>query len=192
MDIDILFEVLGKIIAYGGGSAAVAYLLFQYLGKGWIENKFNERLQQLQHQQNMEVHRLRVEIDSLLSGVVKLQEHEFEILPTTWKKLYKAQQTIKPLVSPLENYLKLDEFNEEQLEDALVSQEVFQTRLEEKGFPAITTEVFPAPEFYYAEHYHQQYLLLQISHQQLAFYCIPKNIQVEKDLLGHLPKRLNK
>jgi len=49
-------------------------------------------------------------------------------------------------------------FSDEQLENALRSQELFQNRLEEQGFPAITTEVSPAPQFYYAEHYHQQYL----------------------------------
>ncbi len=49
-------------------------------------------------------------------------------------------------------------FSDEQLEDALRSQDLFQNRLEEQGFPAITTEVSPAPQFYYAEHYHQQYL----------------------------------
>jgi peptide-methionine (S)-S-oxide reductase len=31
-------------------------------------------------------------------------------------------------------------------------------KLREAGFAAITTEILPAPEFYYAEDYHQQYL----------------------------------
>jgi peptide-methionine (S)-S-oxide reductase len=30
--------------------------------------------------------------------------------------------------------------------------------LREKGYPAITTEVVDAPEFFFAEDYHQQYL----------------------------------
>ena len=34
----------------------------------------------------------------------------------------------------------------------------FQERLTAAGFGAITTEVAPAPEFFYAEDYHQQYL----------------------------------
>ena len=38
------------------------------------------------------------------------------------------------------------------------SLEAFQTQLSAKGFGAITTEVLPAPEFYYAEGDHQQYL----------------------------------
>ncbi len=35
---------------------------------------------------------------------------------------------------------------------------LYQQELNDKGFSAVTTEVRPAPEFYYAEEYHQQYL----------------------------------
>ena len=45
-----------------------------------------------------------------------------------------------------------------QLQAALKSKEIFQTALKTKGFGAITTEIREAPEFYYAEDYHQQYL----------------------------------
>jgi len=41
---------------------------------------------------------------------------------------------------------------------ALRSAELFGERLAAAGFGAITTEVVPAPEFFYAEDYHQQYL----------------------------------
>ena len=49
-------------------------------------------------------------------------------------------------------------FSNEQRELALASRSVFQEKLTVKGFDPITTEVIPAPDFYYAEHYHQQYL----------------------------------
>ncbi len=43
--------------------------------------------------------------------------------------------------------------------DALAqSAEMFQERLRAAGFGDITTEMGPAPEFYFAEDYHQQYL----------------------------------
>ncbi|HEY8068735.1 MAG TPA: peptide-methionine (S)-S-oxide reductase MsrA [Burkholderiales bacterium] len=47
---------------------------------------------------------------------------------------------------------------ESQLKAALSSKKVFEKELEKKRFGEITTEIEPAPEFYYAEGYHQQYL----------------------------------
>jgi peptide-methionine (S)-S-oxide reductase len=41
---------------------------------------------------------------------------------------------------------------------AEASREAFQGRLRAAGYGAITTEILPAPPFYYAEDYHQQYL----------------------------------
>jgi peptide-methionine (S)-S-oxide reductase len=38
------------------------------------------------------------------------------------------------------------------------SRDMFQARLTAAGHRAITTEILPAPEFYFAEDYHQQYL----------------------------------
>jgi len=42
---------------------------------------------------------------------------------------------------------------------ALASREAYQERLRAVGYPAISTEIaYPAPEFFFAEDYHQQYL----------------------------------
>jgi len=46
----------------------------------------------------------------------------------------------------------------EQKELAQQSKSVYQNALQQKGYGEITTEIMPAPEFYYAEEYHQQYL----------------------------------
>jgi peptide-methionine (S)-S-oxide reductase len=47
---------------------------------------------------------------------------------------------------------------ERQLKAALSSKEVFEKELLKSGHGKITTEIRAAPEFYYAEDYHQQYL----------------------------------
>ena len=49
-------------------------------------------------------------------------------------------------------------FSDEQQELAEASRRVFQGKLFARGFDPITTEVISAPDFYYAEYYHQQYL----------------------------------
>ncbi|HEY7284986.1 MAG TPA: peptide-methionine (S)-S-oxide reductase MsrA [Vicinamibacterales bacterium] len=49
-------------------------------------------------------------------------------------------------------------YGEAQRQAAERSRDVFQHKLTAAGFGSITTEILPAPEFYYAEDYHQQYL----------------------------------
>jgi peptide-methionine (S)-S-oxide reductase len=48
--------------------------------------------------------------------------------------------------------------NEEQKRAAERTRDAFGARLKAEGFGAITTEIVPAPDFFYAEDYHQQYL----------------------------------
>jgi peptide-methionine (S)-S-oxide reductase len=49
-------------------------------------------------------------------------------------------------------------YSDEQRGAAEASRDLFQAELQRAGYARITTEILPAPEFYYAEDYHQQYL----------------------------------
>ena len=49
-------------------------------------------------------------------------------------------------------------YDAKQQEAAGGSRDLFQNKLTDAGYGKITTEIVPAPEFYYAEDYHQQYL----------------------------------
>jgi peptide-methionine (S)-S-oxide reductase len=49
-------------------------------------------------------------------------------------------------------------YGDEQAKAALASRDEYQRALAAAGHGRITTEIRPAPEFYYAEDYHQQYL----------------------------------
>ncbi len=57
-------------------------------------------------------------------------------------------------------------YSDEQAGAAEAGREAFQMKLGAAGFGAITTEIRPAPEFWYAEDYHQQYL-----HKNPSGYC---------------------
>ena len=49
-------------------------------------------------------------------------------------------------------------YSEEQKQLAQASLEAYEQKLNQAGYDKITTEILDAPEFYYAEDYHQQYL----------------------------------
>src|SRR3954452_21318475 len=49
-------------------------------------------------------------------------------------------------------------YDEAQRRAAEASRDAYQKELTVAGYGAITTEILPAPQFYYAESYHQQYL----------------------------------
>ena len=49
-------------------------------------------------------------------------------------------------------------YDEDQRRAAERARDAFQARLKAAGYSAITTEIVPAPDFFYAEDYHQQYL----------------------------------
>jgi peptide-methionine (S)-S-oxide reductase len=57
-------------------------------------------------------------------------------------------------------------FSDEQRRAAEQSMAAYQAQLKQAGYGPITTEIRPAPEFYYAEDYHQQYL-----HKNPNGYC---------------------
>lgn len=49
-------------------------------------------------------------------------------------------------------------FSESQKQQAIAARDAYQKALQSEGYGKITTEILDAPEFYYAEEYHQQYL----------------------------------
>ena len=49
-------------------------------------------------------------------------------------------------------------YSEDQMRAAVASRDAYQKVLAESDFGEITAEILPAPPFYFAEDYHQQYL----------------------------------
>lgn len=49
-------------------------------------------------------------------------------------------------------------FDENQRKIAIASRDIFQEKLNKGGYGAITTEIKACGDYYFAEHYHQQYL----------------------------------
>lgn len=114
-------EFIMGLIAYGGGATVIAYFVFQFLGKTWLETKFSKELENFRHEKAIEIERLRVEVESLLSGKIKLQEQDFAILPEAWKKLNIAHKLLASTTSPFQQYPDLNRYSQDELDEFLTS-----------------------------------------------------------------------
>ncbi|WP_006575426.1 hypothetical protein [Cupriavidus sp. HPC(L)] len=135
MDVVNLYEslaqLIGQVVLVGGGATLIAYQAFKYLAKAWIDNRFNERLDALKHDQAKELQRLRIQIDALLSGTLKLQEREFMALPEAWKLLEQTKARVEWFVSPTSQHPDLDRMNSDQLEEYLAGSKLTGTQRNE-------------------------------------------------------------
>ena len=82
-----IYKFIVEVILAGGGGALVAYGIFTYFGRSWLDNKFSKGLENFKHQQNLQMEQYRFEINSLFNRISKIHEKEFEVLPELWFKL---------------------------------------------------------------------------------------------------------
>ena len=118
---EVIFEFIGEVVAVGGAAAVIAYGIFVFFGKKWLETKFSERLEAYKHKQNKELEEVRYKINAQFNRISKIHEKEMEVLPEAWHKLHYALGKIQYFTSPLREYQDLDRLTEEQLEAFLDS-----------------------------------------------------------------------
>jgi hypothetical protein len=146
--IDQVLKFLGEIVVYGGGSVAIAYFAFRKFGEKWIQNKFDKSLEAYKHQQNLEIQRLRIEIDSMLSRVLKIQEKEFEVLPEAWNKLDEVYFKIMGLVHPFQMTPDIDGMNEFHLEEFLSKIDLSESKKNEIRSSPMKSDVYSEAIFW--------------------------------------------
>lgn len=143
-----VYEVVGKIVAYGGGSVAIAYGAFTFLGKKWIENIFQKQLEDFRHEKNTEIENLRYKINSLLSRVTKIHEREFEALPQAWSKLHDALEIISWFTSPYQQYPDLNRMSDDEINHVLKNCDLQEFQKEELRKTKDKTEYYKEKIFW--------------------------------------------
>ena len=98
------WDLLLDFIKYAGGSVAIAYLLFTWLGKRVVENWFSKRMEAYKNAQAQELEEFKYKINALLNRVTKIHEKEFEVLPKAWELLQNALGQVGHMASPLQSY----------------------------------------------------------------------------------------
>ncbi len=128
---DEILNFVGKLVVYGGGSIALAYAAFMFLGKKWIENQFSKSLQKYKHEQSKELEETKYTINSLFSRVTKIHEKEFEVLPNAWELLHNAIAELTKFTSILKQYPNLDVMTDVQLDAFLKDSFLYDYQKEE-------------------------------------------------------------
>lgn len=116
---ETFFEFVGKIVLYWGGTVGIAYGLFVFLSKKWIENKFATKLEEYKSAQNKELEDFRYKINTLFNRVVKIHEKEYEVLPEAWAKIHDAKDYVSSLVHPFQQYTDFSRLKEAEIKSIL-------------------------------------------------------------------------
>jgi len=119
-----VFEYLGKALVVGGGASLVAYQAFKHLAAKWLDARFEKNLQQLVHDQNKEIERLRSDLTKSFDRATKLHQREFEVLPKIWDDVSEAYWATASLVSPLQTMPDLNRMQEKQLTSFVAQSEL--------------------------------------------------------------------
>lgn len=108
-----VFELFGKILVYGGVPAAIAYLIFIFLGKKTVETWFTKRLKKFEY-----------DLNSLFNRATKIHEKEFEVLPQAWTKLDNLLDLVRKFIRETHSIPNLNNKSSQELEEFLSKQDL--------------------------------------------------------------------
>lgn len=128
---EAILQFLGRVLAYGGGGAAAAYLFFTFLGKKWIDSRFAERLETTKLELNKELEETRYRINSLFNRVTKIHEKEFEVLPEAWHKMQNALGRISSFTSLFQQYPDINRMSPQELQEFLAKSIIYEYEKQE-------------------------------------------------------------
>lgn len=116
---DDIVRFVGNLAIYGTPLVLGIGLLVRSSAERWVESYFAKRQKQFEHEQAKELQRLKVKIDTVIQGALRLQEREFKIIPESWEKVSEAFGLASWLCSPIQEYTSLRDVSEEELEEFL-------------------------------------------------------------------------
>lgn len=117
-------SVLGGLGLTATVFAAAIYAVFRLFGEKWLTSKFDERLSDYKHAQQRELESLRLQINSMLDRAVKLNDHEFKVLPKIWSMLNEAHGEVARFTSPLQQYPNVGAMKQAELKDFVENLEI--------------------------------------------------------------------
>ena len=101
-------QFLGTVGVTLAAALPAAYFLFRNFGEKWLDSKFSESLEAYKHTQQQELEHLRFKINKTFDWTVKLNAHEFEILPRLWELINEAYYNVIDITASFQEYPDLN------------------------------------------------------------------------------------
>ncbi len=121
---DSITQLIGKVVVYGGGTVAIAYVLFVFWGKHLVNHWFKKELENFKHEKNTELEKLKLKMNTMFNRVLKTQDREYDILPTLWNKLQKLRIEVSRAVMMFRESPDLNKCDEKSLERLIKEEEI--------------------------------------------------------------------
>lgn len=99
-----LANVALTILTAGGGGAVVAFTLFRFLGKAWLESKFAAQLESFRSEKAKEFEQFRSDLDGLKKSQERYRTQQLEGIESIWIDLKDAQTRVLATVSMIQSY----------------------------------------------------------------------------------------
>ena len=128
MTSDQVVEFLGRFFVYGVPAVGIFWLIFQKAVDRWVDAHFAKKQKQFEHDQAKELQRLKVKIDTVIQGALRLQEREFKLLPEAWEKISEAFGLAMWLSAPFQQYPSIQSLNASELDEYLEKSDFFETQ----------------------------------------------------------------
>lgn len=125
---DQVVEFLGRVFVYGVPSVGIVWLIFQKAVDRWVDAHFSKRQKLFEHDQAKELQRLKVKIDTVIQGTLRLQEREFKLLPEAWEKISEAFGLVIWLTSPFQQFPSIEYLTVLELDEYLENTDCFETQ----------------------------------------------------------------
>ena len=107
------FGLVGQLVAAGGGGAVIAFVIFRFLGKNWIEHQFANRLEAT-----------KSEISILAARRLKLHDREYVVFPELWCRLNKVVNSLNQAVISFHMIPNFGRFTADELDSWLSSSDL--------------------------------------------------------------------
>lgn len=93
MDIDWVAKCLGVASAW---FLALGWLL-KYVITKWLDNKFESRIQKMQHDNELQLKKIEVQLNAKLDRETKINQKDFEVIPEMWVKISESFRMVNEL-----------------------------------------------------------------------------------------------